>query len=179
MLIFQQAIAHAKMLSLAEIRNAQLIRQNFEESCGAAALATLINLIDKQNMTETDIIKKMGNTTDMVNFLDLTQVAKNLGYESEAYQLKRDIFEKITVPILVKIEDDPKYPHFIVVLNHHGDFVTIFDPSFGRYISSKQEFYRLWDNEQKGGFAIIIRPRYTDFENPKFNEKIFFEKIMH
>ncbi len=88
--------------------------------------------------------------------------------------MTREVFEKLTVPVLVKVEDDPKYPHFIVVLNHVGDFVTIFDPSFGRYISTKREFYRIWDLDN-GGYGLILRPKRTAFAAPSVGSRIFFE----
>ncbi|TQR23560.1 peptidase C39, partial [Campylobacter sp. MIT 97-5078] len=33
-----------------ELKNQKVIRQNYEESCGASALGTLINLIDDMNI---------------------------------------------------------------------------------------------------------------------------------
>lgn len=166
----------AAVQPLSDMRNADVVRQQFEESCGAAALATLINLIDKtQKLDEASVLDKLGNTTDMVSFSALSKVAKEFGYENAAYKMTREVFEKLTVPVLVKVEDDPKYPHFIIVLNHVGDFVTIFDPSFGRYISTKREFYRIWDLDTQGGYALILLPKHTAFSAPYVGSRIFFE----
>ncbi|EOH4776802.1 cysteine peptidase family C39 domain-containing protein, partial [Campylobacter coli] len=65
----------------------------------------------------------------------------------------------ISVPILVKIEDDPRFPHFVVIINHKGNYLQILDPSYGEYISSKREFYSVWDRYNKGGFALIVNPK--------------------
>ena len=43
--------------SYQEIKNARTIRQNYEASCGATSMATILNLIDKQNFAEMDINK--------------------------------------------------------------------------------------------------------------------------
>lgn len=49
--------------------------------------------------------------------------------------MDRNLFDKLNIPVLVKVENDPRYPHFVVAINHKGDFITILDPSFGEYIS--------------------------------------------
>ena len=79
----------------------------------------------------------------MVSFLQLKQAAAKLSYDSEGYQLDRVTFEKINLPVLINIENDPRFPHFVVVINHQGDFITILVPSYGKYISSKEQFYNI------------------------------------
>lgn len=149
--------------SYQELRSSEVVRQSHEESCGAASLATLINLLDFKILTEVEVVNLMSDNqeqnTDMVSFFELQNTALKLLYESKGYQIDRAIFEKITIPILVKIEDDPRFPHFVVVINHRGDFVTIFDPSYGKYVSSKDQFYNLWDRHKKGGYALILAPK--------------------
>ena len=37
--------------------------------------------------------------------------------ESKAYKIDKQILEKfVNVPMLVKIEDDPRFPHFVVII---------------------------------------------------------------
>ncbi|EDP6853976.1 peptidase C39 [Campylobacter upsaliensis] len=149
--------------SYQEIKNEKVIRQNYEESCGAASLATLINILDDSNLTESDLLKAMSGQqlyTDMVSFADLNDAVKKLGFQSKSYKIDRKILESImSVPILVKIEDDPRFPHFVVIINYKGNYLQILDPSYGEYISSKREFYSVWDRYNKGGFALIINPK--------------------
>lgn len=142
--------ADFKVQSLAELQSSGLVRQSYEESCGASALATLINLLFNQNFSENDFLEFLENNTGMVSFNHLRTIAEKLGYVARSYQLNRDLFEKIFVPILVKIEDDPRYPHFVVVLNRAGDFVTIFDPNFEIYQSLKVNFIVSGISSNKG-----------------------------
>lgn len=142
-----------------QMRNQNLLRQRYEESCGAASLANLINYLDFKNLSEKEVLEKMSNKTDMVSFLELQNTAKKLGYEAKGYQLSINTFEKLTMPVLVKVEDDPRFPHFVVAINHSGDFVSILDPSFGAYVSLKSEFYSLWDQFKSGGYALILMPK--------------------
>lgn len=149
--------------SYQELKNQRVIRQTYEESCGASALATLINLIDDKHFSELDLLKTMSQKelyTDMVSFADLNEAVKQLNYESKPYQINKELLDELTnIPLLVKIEEDPRYPHFVVIINHKGDFLQVLDPSHGEYISSKAEFYSVWDRYNKGGYALIIAPK--------------------
>ena len=149
--------------SYQELKNQRVIRQTYEESCGASALATLINLIDDKHFSELDLLKTMSQKelyTDMVSFADLNEAVKQLNYESKSYQINKKLLDELTnIPLLVKIEEDPRYPHFVVIINHKGDFLQVLDPSHGEYISSKAEFYSVWDRYNKGGYALIIAPK--------------------
>ena len=149
--------------SYQELRNQKVIRQNYEESCGASALATLINLIDDKKLSELDLLKLMSQKelyTDMVSFVDLKEAVRKLNYESQTYQINTELLDKlINIPILVKIEDDPRFPHFVVIINHKGNYLQVLDPSHGEYISSKSQFFSVWDRYNKGGYALIIVPK--------------------
>ncbi|EDP7224729.1 peptidase C39 [Campylobacter jejuni] len=149
--------------SYSEIKNKNVIRQSYEESCGASSLATLINILDDKKLSELDLLKTMSGQklyTDMVSFADLNDAVKKLGYESKSYRIDRKSLEKLAgIPILVKIEDDPRFPHFVVIINHKGNYLQILDPSYGEYISSKREFYSVWDRYNKGGFALVVNPK--------------------
>ena len=149
--------------SYQEIKNQRVVRQNYEESCGAASLATMINLIDNQKLSELDVLKVMSEkelTTDMVSFLDLEEAIKKLDFKSDSFRINEQVLNKlINIPLLVKIEDDPRFPHFVIIINHKGDYLQVLDPSHGEYISSKREFYSIWDRDKKGGYALIVAPK--------------------
>lgn len=160
-----------------------MVRQTYEESCGAASIATLINNLDFKNISEKDTLEQMRENhkdlnTDMVSFKQLQDAAAKLGYESKGYQISRELLNKLNIPVLVRIENDPRYPHFVVAINHPGDFITVLDPSFGKYISSKNEFYSVWDKNNQGGYALILAPN-NDFKreyNIELPNKSLFQK---
>ena len=149
--------------SYQELKNKDIVRQNYEQSCGAASLATLLNMIDVQKFSELEILQMMSEKelrTDMASLADLIAVLDKLGYESSAYQITRQSLDKLLdIPLLVKIEDDPRFPHFVIIINSEGGFLQVFDPSSGRYLSSKRQFFSIWDKHKKGGFALIVLPK--------------------
>ena len=142
--------------SLSEVRTTHAVRQAYEESCGAAALATLLNLYGAKK-SEKDILL-LASKTDMLSFEELGRIARELGYEAAGYQLSKEVFEKSRIPVLALVVREAEFPHFVVAVNHSGDFVEVFDPSFGDYISSKRDFYAMWEFAS-GGFALIVAPK--------------------
>ncbi|ELE2915772.1 C39 family peptidase, partial [Campylobacter coli] len=99
--------------SYQEIKNERVIRQTYEQSCGASSLATLLNILDDQKkFDELELLKIMSGQelyTDMVSFADLSDVVKKLGFQSNSYQINRENLDKlVNIPMLVKIEDDPR-----------------------------------------------------------------------
>lgn len=152
--------------SYKEIRNQNVTRQTYEQSCGASSIATLLNLNSLKKYSEKYIldsfsIDKSKLNTDMVSFSELSSTLTKLGYENKGYQISKAIFENLTIPVIVKIQNDPRFPHFVVAINHKGDFITILDPSFGEYISSKKQFYSIWDKDNKGGYALITDTHFN------------------
>lgn len=101
--------------SYQEIKNERVIRQTYEQSCGASSLATLLNILDDQKkFDELELLKIMSGQelyTDMVSFADLNDAVKKLGFQSNSYQINRENLDKlVNIPMLVKIEDDPRFP---------------------------------------------------------------------
>ncbi|EII0227931.1 C39 family peptidase [Campylobacter coli] len=180
--------------SYQEIKNERVIRQTYEQSCGASSLATLLNILDDQKkFDELELLKIMSGQelyTDMVSFTDLNDAVKKLGFQSNSYQINRENLDKlvnipmlvkieddprfphfviiinrenldklVNIPMLVKIEDDPRFPHFVIIINHKGNYLQVLDPSHGEYISSKSQFFSIWDRYNKGGYALIVAPK--------------------
>ncbi|KAB0577438.1 peptidase C39, partial [Campylobacter volucris] len=55
-------------------------------------------------------------------------------------------------------------------------YLQVFDPSYGEYISSKREFFSIWDRYNKGGYALIVAPK-KELKKFKLNipKHLFFE----
>lgn len=165
-------LAEFKVKSVQELRNTHFVRQNYEESCGAASLANIINFFSLRQFDEKAILQFLEQKTDMLSFAELKAVALKMGFESEGFTLKREHFDEIKTPLLVKVENDPRFPHFVVVLNYKGDFVRILDPNFGTYWALREQFFSTWDKNKQGGYALIILPK--DFKGFKMKEFHFF-----
>lgn len=143
---------------LSKLKTKHTVRQAYEESCGAAALATLFRLYGKDT-NETQILEEV-DKSDMLSFEELGRISLKFGFLTDGYKINRSVFEKIRIPILALVVREADFPHFVIVVNHEGDFVEVFDPSFGDYVSSKRDFYDMWEFAS-GGYALIAAPTAT------------------
>ena len=143
-----------KVKSFKELKYKNVVQQSFEESCGASSLATLINMYDI-NVTERDLIDDL-NTTNMVNFLDLSTIAQKNGFNAKGYNITREVFEQLRVPVIARVLRHKEYPHFIVVQNLKGDFILSLDPNNGKRIITKSEFYSVWNSDDNGHILVVL-----------------------
>ncbi len=148
--------AEFRVKSFLEIKYIDVVKQTYEESCGASALATLFNLYGF-NTTEKELIDKL-ETTDIVTFNDLQKVALNFDFSAKGYKISKDIFEDITVPVIARILRKMDYPHFVVVQNFDKNSVLILDPNAGKFLITKKEFYSYWIDKESN-FILVALPK--------------------
>ena len=74
LIIFNVSLfAEFKVKSFSEIKYIDVVKQTYEESCGASALATLLNIYGYKT-SEEELLKDF-DSTDVVTFSDLQSVA--------------------------------------------------------------------------------------------------------
>lgn len=156
--------ADFKIKSLKEIKYKDVTVQSYEESCGASAISSLFGMYGLE-IDEKTILKDL-NTTDMVNFLDLQNIAKKHNFRAKGYKISKKIFEQLTIPVIARILRKKDYPHFVVAQNIKGDFVLILDPNNGKFLITKEEFYKSWIG-QNSNYILVVVP----------NEKLILRDI--
>lgn len=150
-----------KVTPFSTLKLKSTVLQGYEESCGAAALATIMNLYGQQ-INEKQVIDK-ASTTDMLSFSEMARISKEFGFNASGYKIDTATFESLKVPVIARIDNRENYAHFVVVMNHSGDFVSIFDPSFGYYVQSKKEFFKWWSEETYGYILVVMPEKITSF----------------
>ena len=148
--------------SLREIRQEKVVVQQWDTSCGAAALATLLRYQHGLPASEKQIAEAMLRRSDPLkvktrggfSLLDLKRYADARGLEGVGY-LKLgldDLAEMapIIVPVVVR-----GYPHFVVVRGITRDDVLIADPAFGNSTMEIGSFEKAW----AGNIGFIVRRR--------------------
>lgn len=143
------------------------VLQGYELSCGAAALATIMNLYG-EHIGEKQVLDK-ASTTDMLSFSEMAKISKEFGFNASGYKIDTAIFESLKVPVIARIDNRENYAHFVVVMNHSGDFVSILDPSFGSYVQSKKEFFQWWNKETYGYILVVMPEKIASFPTIPLN----------
>jgi uncharacterized protein len=168
--------------SLLELRQEKVVIQQWDVSCGAAALATILNYQHSDNVSEKIIAEAMLRRTDPLrvkfrggfSLLDLKRFAESRGYTADGYS---DVtienlveFGPSIVPITLN-----GYDHFVVFRALVGNQVLISDPAFGKRILKLERFQEDWlgnlafvvSRPDGGSSANRLAPEPSDFVRPR------------
>ena len=147
--------------SLLEIRQENVIVQQWDVSCGAAALATLLAYHHGERVTEKAVAQAMLGKTDPLrvkvrggfSLLDLKRYASARGFQADGYSdMTLADLEKLGPAIVPVVLD--RYPHFVVFRARSGDRVLIADPAYGNRSVEVDVFEKAW---QKIAFVVERR----------------------
>jgi predicted double-glycine peptidase len=140
--------ANIKVLSLKEQRFRSTVRQQYDYSCGSAAIATLLNQYNDPVSEET-VFKEMWETGDQekirregFSLLDMKVYLQSKGYNANGYVAPVDKLVEAGIPAIAMINDNG-YNHFVVVKGIRNEKVLIGDPSAGARILSRADFDRM------------------------------------
>lgn len=152
------ALAFKSIVSLRERRFVHLVEQRTDFSCGAAAMASLLNAAYGLNLGEEDVIQSMlaESDPDLVrsqgfSMLDMKRYAATLGLRARGYRLDARRLESVKVPTIVLL-DIRGYKHFVLLLRSSSDWVYIGDSVLGHKKMRLEEFAKGWNGIV---FAII------------------------
>ena len=146
--------------SLLELREQQVVRQNWDLTCGAAAIATLLTYQLGRPVTERQVALAMlrRTTPSLVrsrlgfSLLDLKIYAATQGLAAAAFDgMSLDDLDAMA-PAIVPTRPHG-FRHFVVYRGRIGDQVLIADPAFGNRALPAAEFRALWASGI--GFAVF------------------------
>ncbi|NIA72354.1 C39 family peptidase [Pelagibius litoralis] len=158
--------------SLLEVRRERVVVQNWDLSCGAAALTTLLNYQHGDMVGEREVaIGLIGQSRYIENpsmvrlrhgfsLFDLKRYVDARGYEGIGYgrMILKDLVRK--APLMVPIVSNG-YKHFVVFRGQMGNRVLLADPAYGNRTMSVAKFERSWIDYGakigKVGFVVARR----------------------
>lgn len=151
---------HASILSLKEIRENGVIIQQWDTSCGAAAMATVLTYTYDDPVTEREVAEGLLRQTEPLkvrhrggfSMLDMKLYAQERGYEGIGltgltFEELR-YFEAPIVPV-----NFHGYNHYVVYkgLTPEGD-VWLADPAYGNRTLTLDQFNNAWLN----GISFVL-----------------------
>lgn len=160
-------LVYKSVTSLRERRFINLVEQETDFSCGAAALATLLNQAYGWEFTEADVIHGMLAEADLelvrtqgFSMLDMKRYAQTIGLRARGYRIEAEQLEQVKIPAIVLI-DVRGYKHFVVMQTSSDGWVYVGDPVLGHKKMTLEEFSKGWN----GIVFAVIGPGY-DRDNP-------------
>lgn len=145
-------------LNMREMRYVNIVPQQTDFSCGAAALATILRHAYGRDITEINVIEDMMKVSDQAlvreqgfSMLDMKKYVEAIGMRGRGYHVKPEALEKLQVPV-VALLDIRGYKHFVVVKKAAADRIYIGDPALGNRVMDKKDFVAGWNGIV---FAVI------------------------
>jgi predicted double-glycine peptidase len=140
--------------SLLELRRDKVVLQEYDISCGAAALATILVYQHGDAVAEETIAKSMLQHTavDTVrarlgfSLLDLKRYAERRGYAADGYAEVTLADLRQMGPAIVRVHINV-YDHFVVFRGLQDDRVLLADPAFGNRTMRIDEFVAAWRDQ--------------------------------
>jgi len=159
---FGTVMIRPKIKSAAELKSKNLVKQQFDFSCGSAAVATLFKFYLNDPVTEQQVINGLfhfGNKEQIIknkgfSLLDIKKLANALGYKVGGYKTDVEGLVALGKPAIVTITIG-KYKHFVIFRGVKKGRVFLADPALGNTILPIDEFEKMWYKN----IALIIMPK--------------------
>lgn len=169
LLIFTQRISFSAIIDIDDsfihtkhfqswenLKYEQVVRQSEDHSCGAASLATILQMQQHlvSEKTILNLIKEEGTTS----FLDLSYVANTYNFFATGVNVSFKQLRSLKVPVIAHLKT--KYTdHFTVIRGINNYFIELADPSWGNILISHSKFKKLFS-----GKILIINSKKINKE---------------
>ena len=139
------------VVSVADRKFIGVIRQQYDFSCGSAALATLLRHHYDYAVTEAVAFRGMWARGDReqirrvgFSLLDMKHWLTSRGLDADGYKVPLDQIATTGIPgiALIAVKN---YRHFVVVKGVTAREVLLGDPSFGLTVMPRSEFQAAWN----------------------------------
>ena len=155
--------------SIKQLRLRGTVRQQYDFSCGSAALATLLTYHYGDPVSEQQIFDHMFSHGDRqkirregFSMLDMQGFLAARGWRADGFHLTLDQLAEAKLPAIVLVSDKG-YQHFVVLKAIQGGRVLIGDPSSGARAMPRADFEAVW----VGKLLFVI---HSSPAKPLFNQ---------
>jgi hypothetical protein len=140
------------VVSLRQARLSSTLLQQYDFSCGSAAVATLLTHHYGVPVTEREIFDRMYAQGDQAkiqregfSLLDLKRGLASYGLQADGFEQPLEKLLEARLPAIVLIAENG-YQHFVVIKGLTRERVLIGDPASGTRAMSRSAFDAVWRN---------------------------------
>ncbi len=155
--------------SLKQARFKAILRQQYDFSCGSAALATLLTHHYGRATSEQEVFEEMYTLGDQekirvqgFSMLDMKNYLKKRGLEADGFELPLTSLASAGLPAIVLVSDKG-YQHFVVVKGLKDGRILLGDPAGGARTLSVDAFMAIWVNK-------VLFVIHNQREQARFNQ---------
>lgn len=151
--------------SMREQRFVNLVPQQTDFSCGAAAVATILKYAYSRPVGEREVLEGMLEIADRAtvlskgfSLLDMKAYVESVGMQGIGFRIKPENLYRIKIPTIVLL-DIKGYKHFVVLKKAKVDRVYLADPALGNNIMPIDKFIASWNGII---FAMVTKEGYDE-----------------
>jgi predicted double-glycine peptidase len=131
-----------------------IVRQQYDYSCGSAALTTLYQGYFGLKLTEQDVMLGMlqhGETERIqarrsFSMLDMKRLTEALGFPAGGFKADLEDLQHLDHPAIVSIHY-AGFRHFVIIKRAQNGRIFVADPATGHNSFTYQAFDQLWDQK--------------------------------
>jgi predicted double-glycine peptidase len=161
------------MVPITSLKGAKLTAiqiQQYDFSCGSAALASLLTYHYRRPVGEKEVFQEMfakGDQTKIIregfSMLDMKEYLQTIGLNADGYRVSLDKLADLRVPVITVVETKG-YKHFVLIKGIKDDRVLIGDPAAGNRVEKRSDFEAHWDQ------AVLIVKSDAEYAQSTFNQ---------
>ena len=149
-----------KVQSYQEQLFGDVFRQQYDFSCGSAAVASLLKFhygIEAKESTIFEYMFEHGNQEKIeqqgFSMLDMKKYLVSLGLDADGYNIPLDKFRQLRIPAITIVNFDG-YMHFVVIKGMNSKDVILGDPSRGTMLMPIDDFKHYYK-----GSVLLVKNR--------------------
>jgi predicted double-glycine peptidase len=139
--------------TLKQVRFDATVRQQYDFSCGSAALATLLSFHYGVVVSEQEAFEQMFRDGDQAkirqqgfSLLDMQRFLATRGFRADGFELPLEKLVESKLPAIVLVSDKG-YNHFVVIKGVSDGRVLLGDPSSGARTVPLDQFREMWTSK--------------------------------
>jgi predicted double-glycine peptidase len=134
-----------------DLRFRELMPQQYDFSCGSAALGSLLQYGYGIRTDEQELIRRMMVGVDPqqvlrngFSMLDMKRYVETLGLRAHGFRIEPDALYRLQMPVIALL-DLKGYRHFVVVKGADAGRVFVADPALGHRVMIESDFIEGWN----------------------------------
>jgi predicted double-glycine peptidase len=169
-----------KVKSWKHLRDNKIVKQQYDFSCGASSLATILSEFYFDQKTEKEVLDLISSKKGAVeaSFYDMSVGLQKIGYKGVGYATSYEQLLNLKIPVVVYVEHR-KTNHFSVLRGIQKSSVLMSDPSLGHITYSKEQFMKIWKTREGrlvGKVFVIVPEDSTKMQNKEYFKKRFLRQ---
>jgi predicted double-glycine peptidase len=154
-----------RVQSMKAMRDAGVVRQGHDYSCGSAALATIFTYGLNDRIGEEEILRailtplspqELGELQKRgLSLFDLQKFSNSRGYKAQGFRVAAEQIAKLSRPVIVFVKP-AGYNHFAVLKGVRGGRAFLADPSLGNVRMPLYRFLDMWADQTGRGVVFAV-----------------------